>query len=293
MLRPALTIFVATLLVGQLEGQQPKIVWSPQEAPLFARIRGLRDLPDAKRAKETKDLALSIRALPVVPNKLTLASDLTNLSTEGDFGRDTLQEVTTTLAQCLREQPARPPEAKPGQPVQLVAAPYMSLAQLVKYEHMKAALDSPQFDLALAKLAADDAQRQEADFTLTDLAGHKWTRTALLGKVVVVNFWATWCPPCRKEMPDLDALYKKFRGQGLVVLAISDEDEPKVREFLKTRPVSYPVMLDKGRQVNELYRVEGIPKTYIYGRDGQLVTESIDMRTRAQFLAMLAQAGIR
>jgi hypothetical protein len=52
-------------------------------------------------------------------------------------------------------------------------------------------------------------------------------------------------------------------------------------------------MLDKGRQVNELYRVEGIPKTYIYGREGQLVTESIDMRTRSQFLQMLSQAGIR
>ena len=281
------------LFVWQAEGQEAKIVWSPGEAPLYARIRVLRDLPDAKRAKETKALALAIRALPVQPNKLSLAVNLTNLSTEGDFGRDTLQEVTTTLAQCLREYPQHPPEGKTGQPVSLVAAPYTSLAQLVKYEHMNASLDSPQFDLALAKLAADDAQRQEADFTLTDLEGHKWTRTALIGKVVVVNFWATWCPPCRKEMPDLDALYKKFRGQGLVVLAISDEDEPKVRAFLKTRPVSYPVMLDKGRQVNELYRVEGIPKTYIYGRDGQLVTESIDMRTRSQFLQMLSQAGIR
>ena len=281
------------LFVWHANGQEQKIVWSPQEAPLYARIRGLRDLPDAKRAKETKALALAIRALPVQPNKLSLAVNLTNLSTEGDFGRDTLQEVTTTLAQCLREYPQHPPEGKTGQPISLVAAPYTSLAQLVKYEHMNASLDSPQFDLALAKLAADDAQRQEADFTLTDLEGHRWTRTALIGKVVVVNFWATWCPPCRKEMPDLDALYKKFRGQGLVVLAISDEDEPKVRAFLKTRPVSYPVMLDKGRQVNELYRVEGIPKTYIYGRDGQLVTESIDMRTRSQFLQMLSQAGIR
>jgi peroxiredoxin len=158
---------------------------------------------------------------------------------------------------------------------------------------MQASLDDAQFDFAMAKLAADDAERDDADFTLADLDGRKWTRKALIGKVVVVNFWATWCPPCRKEMPDLDALYKKFKTQGLVVLAISDEDEAKVRAFRKTRAVSYPVMLDKGRQVNELFRVEGIPKTYIYGRDGKLVTESIDMRTRAQFLEMLAQAGIR
>jgi thiol-disulfide isomerase/thioredoxin len=281
MFRSVLCVCVALLFIWNASAQQTKIVWSDREAPIYAKIRTLRDLPDKTRAAATKELALEIRALPVVPNKLRLAVDLTNLSTEGDFGRDTLQEVTATLAQCLREQP------------QQLAAPYTSLAQLVKYEHMQASLDDPQFDFAMAKLAADDAERDDADFTLTDLDGHKWTRKALIGKVVVVNFWATWCPPCRKEMPDLDALYKRFKDQGLIVLAISDEDEQKVRAFLKKRPVSYPVMLDKGRQVNELYRVEGIPKTYIYGRDGKLVTESIDMRTRTQFLEMLGQAGIR
>lgn len=286
MLRSASALLLVLLLIPAAGAQQTKIVWSAQEAPLYSKIRTLRDMPDKARAAATKELALEIRALPNVPNKLRLAVALTNLSTEGDFGRDTLQEVTTTLAQCLREQ--QPAEGKPGP-----AAPYTSLAQLVKYEHMQASLDNPQFDLAMAKLAAEDAERDDADFTLTDLEGRKWTRKALLGKVVVVNFWATWCPPCRKEMPDLDTLYKRFKDQGLVVLAISDEEEAKVRAFLKTRPVSYPVMLDRGRQVNELYRVEGIPKTYIYGRDGKLVTESIDMRTRAQFLAMLGQAGIR
>ncbi|MGA2711492.1 MAG: TlpA disulfide reductase family protein [Bryobacteraceae bacterium] len=288
MFRSALCSAIFLLFVGSAGSEEPKIVWSARESPLYAKIRGLRDMNDKARAAATKELALEIRALPVVPNKLRLAANLTNLSTEGDFGRDTLQEVTTTLAQCLREQPQRAPEGKPRP-----AAPYTSLAQLVKYEHMQASLDDAQFDFAMAKLAADDAERDDADFTLADLDGRKWTRKALIGKVVVVNFWATWCPPCRKEMPDLDALYKKFKTQGLVVLAISDEDEAKVRAFRKTRAVSYPVMLDKGRQVNELFRVEGIPKTYIYGRDGKLVTESIDMRTRAQFLEMLAQAGIR
>ena len=280
MFRSVLCVCVALLFIWNASAQQTQIVWSDREAPIYAKIRTLRDLPDKTRAAATKELALEIRGLPVVPNKLRLAVDLTNLSTEGDFGRATLQEVTTTLAQCLREQPGQ-------------VAPYTSLAQLVKYEHMQASLDDPQFDFAMAKLAADDAERDAADFTLIDLDGREWTRKALFGKVVVVNFWATWCPPCRKEMPDLDALYKKFKGQGLIVLAISDEDEAKVRAFLKTRPVSYPVMLDKGRQVNELYRVEGIPKTYIYSREGKLVTESIDMRTRTQFLEMLGRAGIR
>lgn len=181
---------------------QEKTVWSDQEKPIVEQLRGLRKLDDTVRARTTRDLALQIRALPVVPNKLRLAVALAGLSTEGDFGRDTLQEVTTTLAEALREQP---PAGKSGQPDDA----YVELALLVRYEHMQAASDSPQFADAMAKLEAADAARQKADFTLTDLTGKPWHLRDLHGKVVLVNFWATWCPPCRKEMPDLQALYDK------------------------------------------------------------------------------------
>jgi len=108
-----------------------------------------------------------------------------------------------------------------------------------------------------------------------------------------VNFWATWCPPCRKEMPDLETLYTQFKEQGLVILAISDEDAAKVKPFVAKQKVTYPILLDPGRKVNELFEVVGIPKTFIYDRDGELVAQSIDMRTRKQFLEMLGQAGLR
>ena len=219
-------------------------------------------------------------------HKLTLANSLANLSTEGDFGRETLQEVTTTLADALRENPV--PEEK-GQP----AAPYIELAELVRYEHMRAASDSSEFSAAMAKLRSDDEGRQHADFTLTDLEGKSWTLSGLRGKVVVVNFWATWCPPCRKEMPDLETLYNRFKGEGLVVLAISDEDAGKVRPFIAEHQVTYPILLDPGRKVNDLFQVEGIPKTFVYNRNGKLVAQSIDMRTQKQFLGMLAEAGLK
>jgi peroxiredoxin len=239
------------------------------------------------RAKTTKDLALEIRRLPAVPNKLRLASGLASLSTEGDFGRDTLQEVTTTVAEALREQP--PPPGRNGEPNHL----YVELAALVRYEHMRAESDNPQFAAAMAKLETDDASRQKADFTLTDLNGKTWHLQELRGKVVLVNFWATWCPPCRKEMPDLQALYDKYKDQGLVVLAISDEEAAKVSPFIAERKISYPVMLDPGRKVAELFQVEGIPKSFVYDREGKLVAQSIDMRTKNQFLGMLAQAGLQ
>jgi peroxiredoxin len=93
-------------------------------------------------------------------------------------------------------------------------------------------------------------------------------------------------------MPDLDAIYKKFQDKGLVILAISDEDRAKVAPFLADHKVSYPVLLDPGRTVNDLFVVRGIPKTFVYDRSGRLAAESIDMRTERQFMEMLNRAGL-
>jgi peroxiredoxin len=283
---------VFLLLSASVPAQNPaaqdkdKTDSSDQEKQILGQLRGLRKLDDMTRARTTKDLALQIRQLPVDPNKVRLAGALASLSTEGDFGRDTLQEVTTTLASALHEQP---PAGKRGAPSDL----YVELASLVRYEHMQASSDNPQFAEAMAKLEAADAARQQADFTLTDLQAKPWHLQELRGKVVLVNFWATWCPPCRKEMPDLQALYDKFKDQGFVVLAISDEEASKVAPFIEERKISYPVALDPGQKVHELYQVEGIPKSFVYDRDGKLVAQSIDMRTRSQFQEMLAQAGLQ
>src|SRR5664279_3033369 len=266
--------------------QKQEIMWSAQEKPIAEQIHGLRQLPDDVRAGVTKQLALQIRQLSATPNKLRLATGLANLSTEGDFGHDTLQEVATTLADTLRQQPVPDDHGPPP-------AAYVELAQLVRYEHVQTSLDAPQFKAAMAKLEADDRRRQETDFTLTDLQGKTWSLRELKGKVVLVNFWATWCPPCRKEMPDLNTLYQRFKDQGFVILAISDEEVGKVKPFIAERNISYPVMLDPGRKINDLFQVEGIPKSFVYDREGKLVAQSIDMRTQKQFLEMLGQAGLR
>ena len=281
-----IVVVTITFLFSSSLHSQEKITWSAQEQPIVDQIRGLRKLDDTVRAHTTKELALQIRQLPVVPNKLRLAEALANLSTEGDFGRDTLQEVTTTLASALREQP---PSGKNGQPDDM----YLELASLVRYEHMQAESSNTQFAQAVARLEADDSKRQNADFTLTDLGGKSWHLRDLKGQVVLVNFWATWCPPCRKEMPDLQALYDKYKDQGFLVLSISDEEVSKVAPFIAERKISYPVLLDPGRKVNDAFIVEGIPKSFVYDREGKLVAQSIDMRTRNQFQQMLAQAGLQ
>ena len=294
-----LAVFVGCA-VQSASAQKKEIVWSAEEKPIADKIQGLRGLADDVRAGTTKDLALKIRKLPSTENKLPLAVGLAGLSTEGDFGHDTLQEVATTLAETLRERPVpwvqpEKSDADDSAPTTRTPAyPYVELATLVRYEHVEAPVnfDDEQYCAAIARLEADDLKRQHPEFMLTDITGKKWKFSDLGGKVVLVNFWATWCPPCRKEMPDLDALYQRFAARGFVVLGISDEEKQKVEPFIREHKVSFPVLLDPGRKVNDAFVVEGIPKSFVYDRDGKLVAQSIDMRTQKQFLEMLGKAGL-
>ena len=274
-------LFLSLLLALAAFAQKQTIVWSDQEKPIAEQIGKLRSLPDDVRANTTRDLALKIRALPSAQNKLRLAMGLAGRATEGDFGRDTLQEVTTTLEMAIKEQLPSDQD------------PYLELASLVRYEHMNASLDSPQYTAAMARLENGDRERDSVNFTLMDLDGKPWTLKDLKGKVVMLNFWATWCPPCRKEMPDLEAFYRQFSPQGFVILGISDDEPDKVRAFVQQHGVTYPVLLDPGSKVNELLHINGIPKTFIYDREGKVVAMAMDMRTQKQFLKMLAVAGLK
>jgi len=256
---------------------------SEKGAAIMETITKLRSMPDDQRATTTKQLAMDIRGLTDAKERLNLAAVLSNLATEGDFGRDTLQTVTTTLDKALEESTGPVDDFILDQ-----------LAALEKYEGMTVHYAGKPLAAARKRLADLDAKRAQVDFTLKDLSGKEWTLSKLKGKVVLVNFWATWCPPCRKEMPDIEELSKLFKDQGLVVLAISDEKQDVVEKFIKEKGYSYPILLDPGRVVaGQKYEVSGIPKNFIYGRDGKLVAQSIDMRTRRQFLELLAKAGIK
>jgi len=276
----SITLAVACSLPGS-SAQTGRPDQTAEQKAIIKRIGGLRSVPDDQRGAVTRQIALDIRGMQQPGVRVSLASGLANLATEGDFGKETLQEVATTLAVALREEPTTTGEG-----------PYLTLAQLVRFEHVKASLDDPRFAAAMKRLVDDDKVREKADFTLNDLQGKPWTLKALRGKVVLVNFWATWCPPCRKEIPDLELLYNRFKDKGFVVLGITDEDASKVTPFVANHPMSYPVLLDPGRTVNKQFSVQGIPRTVIYNRSGKLAAQAIDMRTQKQFLALLSKAGL-
>src|SRR6516162_377947 len=285
-----LALLIAAVFSGAVPlSAQQKQPLSKQEKAIQQQVRALRSLPDDTRAVTTRQLATEIQRLPAGANKLMLAMSLSGLSTEGDFGRDTLQAAATALAGAIREQ-RQLGAAKGGEEP---ADAYAELARLVHYEHVQVSVEDPDFAAAMAKMDSDDRIRQESDFTLQDLQGKQWTLRQLRGSVVLVNFWATWYPPCRKEMPDLQRLYQRFKTQGLTILAISDEDAAEVKPYIAQRKYGYLILLDPGRIVNERFRIRGIPKSLVYDRTGKLVAQSADMRTMGQFMEMLAQAGLK
>ena len=171
--------------------------------------------------------------------------------------------------------------------------PYLDLARLARYEQVKVTLNDPLYQKALDTLASNDADVAKVDFTLKDLNRKPWTLSQLRGKIVMVNFWATWCPPCRTEMPILDAIYTHYQNEGLVVLSITDETPLTVVPFLTGKQYTPPILIDSSGAVHKQFHILSIPKTYVFDRDGKLVGETIDQATQKQFFALLANAGLK
>ena len=112
---------------------------------------------------------------------------------------------------------------------------------------------------------------QAEDFQLTDLDGKTQTLSQYRGKIVLVNFWATWCKPCTTEMPAMQATYDKLRSKGFVVLAINElEDDAKVREHIKQYGHTFPVLMDRDNKVANQFGVFGLPVSVFIDQEGRV-----------------------
>ena len=114
-------------------------------------------------------------------------------------------------------------------------------------------------------------QASAPDFTLRTLNGPNLRLAEQRGRVVMVNFWATWCGPCRQEMPQLDRLYQKYKSSGFVLLGVNvDEDARKATDVAAKLGVTFPVLLDTDKAVSKLYDLSTMPSTVIIDRDGKV-----------------------
>ena len=113
-------------------------------------------------------------------------------------------------------------------------------------------------------------------FTTEDATGNRVDSTSFRGKVVVLNFWATWCPPCRLEMPAMERLYQEFRGRGLVIVAVNFmESRELVQAFAEEQKLTYPMLLDSRAEIAERYGVMRLPETVLIGREGEVIAKTI------------------
>lgn len=121
------------------------------------------------------------------------------------------------------------------------------------------------------------SQNQQSDarnFTLAALDGQEYTLSDLKGSVVLVDFWATWCPPCRTSIPVLISLYNKYHGQGFIVLGVSNEDHATLSAFRDEHSVTYPILIDN-KNVMQTYGVQSIPNMFIFNKQGQVAKHQV------------------
>ncbi len=117
------------------------------------------------------------------------------------------------------------------------------------------------------------------DFTLPTLDGSSIALSDLKGKVVLINFWATWCSPCREEMPSLERLYRHFKYEKFALLAVDIMEHPeKVKKFAREYNLSFPILLDRTGDISAKYAANALPTTYIIDKEGKAVGKAIGPR---------------
>ena len=125
--------------------------------------------------------------------------------------------------------------------------------------------------VSLPALAGASPPAPAPAFTLASRAGQDVSLTQYKGQVVMINFWASWCGPCRQEMPLLESIYKKYNKMGFTMLGVNVEpDSNAANDWLKATPVSFPILYDRDSKVSKLYDVAGMPSTVIIDRGGKL-----------------------
>ena len=139
----------------------------------------------------------------------------------------------------------------------------------------KPALPSSQVDLA-------------PDFTLTDLNGNNVSLSDYRGQNVYVNFWASWCGPCRVEMPDIEEIHGEYQDKDLIVLTVNiGENQTTVQRYIDSNGFTFPVLLDSDQKVARLYKVNSIPASIFIDKEGKVRSQRVGVLTKEQMVSYI------
>jgi DsbE subfamily thiol:disulfide oxidoreductase len=183
-----------------------------------------------------------------------------------------LLSLTALLLSCPSDRPDRSADDA-GSPADQVRSDQIPEQDLpAGMSELEAKLGSLGFQIPREDL-------QAVDFTLQDLTGRQNSLSAFEGRVVLLNFWATWCGPCRAEVPSMEQLYRELQDQGFSIVAInSQEPVEQVTSFVQEMGMSFPVLLDSLGKVGATYGVRAIPTTYIIDPEGAILARMVGTR---------------
>ena len=144
---------------------------------------------------------------------------------------------------------------------------------------------APSRSQAAAAMCSAGAKAANLDFTLKDIHGRPFALSAYKGKVVLLDFWATWCPPCRKAIPGFIELYKSYRSRGFVVIGVSmDESTSDIKRFAKRLRVNYPILIGAGRDdLEPAFGPLPLPTAFVIARDGRICARHEGLTPKEQF----------
>jgi len=119
------------------------------------------------------------------------------------------------------------------------------------------------------------------DFTLMDLDGNEISLSDFNRKVLILNFWATWCPPCREEIPDFVEVYNEYESKDVQFIGVSNEDISTLKSFVEDYDINYPILIDDANIMGK-WGISAIPTTFVFDKNGQIIFKNVGMMTGEQ-----------